>query len=93
MSNQHQPPAMSQEIFGLNLSTETISVYLMCCGLTDAGSTLSTAHMLEIWNGSEGGLQDGLKALEERNIVKKIISDQDSRDIYILTNAADWKKS
>ncbi len=93
MTNQHQPPAMSQKIFSLNLSTETISVYLMCCGLTDAGSTLSTANMLEIWNGSEASLQDGLSALEERKIVKKIISDQDSRDIYILTNTADWEEA
>ncbi len=93
MTNQHQPPAMSQKIFSLNLSTETISVYLMCCGLTDAGSTLSTANMLEIWNSSEAGLQDGLSALEERKILKKIISDQDSRDIYILTNTADWEEA
>ena len=93
MADQHQPPTMSQKIFSLNLSTETISVYLMCCGLTDAGSTLSTANMLEIWNGSDEGLMEGLLELEKMNIVKKIISDQDSRDIYLLTNAADWEDS
>ena len=93
MVNQHKPPAMSQKIFNLNLSTETISVYLLCCGLTDAGATLSTAHMLEIWNGSETGLQEGLEDLEKRQIVRKIISDRDSRDIYILTNTADWKEA
>ena len=60
MANQHQPPAMSQKIFDQNLSTETISVYLMCCGLTDAGSTLSTANLLEIWNGSDSSLYAGL---------------------------------
>lgn len=91
MVNQHQPPAMSQKIFGLNLSTETISVYLMCCDLSDAGSTLSTANMLEIWNGSEAGLQSGLDELERLKIVRKILSDQDSRDIYILTDSADWE--
>lgn len=90
MTNQHQPPAMSQKIFSLNLSTETISVYLMCCGLTDAGSPLSTANMLEIWNDSEAKLREGLSALEALKIVRKIISDQDSRDIYVLTNTADW---
>ena len=93
MTNLHQPPAMSQKIFSLNLSTETISVYLMCCGLTDAGSTLSTAHMLEIWNSSEASLQAGLSALEEMKILKKIISDQDSRDIYVLTNVAQWEEA
>jgi hypothetical protein len=91
MNDQHQPPAMSQKIFSLDLSTETISVYLMCCGLTDAGSTLSTANMLEIWNGSETALQEGLSTLEERHIVKKIISDQTSRDIFVLTSPGDWK--
>lgn len=90
MTNQHQPPTMNQQIFSLNLSTETISVYLMCCGLTDAGSTLSTSNMLEIWNGSGASLQEGLGTLEERKILKKIISDQDSRDIYILTDTAEW---
>jgi hypothetical protein len=93
MTNQHHPPAMSQKIFSLNLSTETISVYLMCCGLTDAGATLSTPNMLEIWNGSEASLQEGLSALAERKILKKIISDQDSRDIYILTGIADWEEA
>ena len=93
MVDQHEPPAMNQKIFSLNLSTETISVYLMCCGLTDAGSTLSTANMLEIWNGSDGGLQAGLQELEKLNIVRKIISDQDSRNIYILTNTADWEEA
>jgi hypothetical protein len=48
--------------------------------------------MLEIWNGSETGLQEGLSALEERKILKKIISDQDSRDIYVLTNVAQWEE-
>ena len=93
MTNQHQPPTMNQQIFSLNLSTETISVYLMCCGLTDAGATLSTPNMLEIWNGSEASLQEGLGTLEERKILKKIISDQDSRDIYILTDTADWDET
>ncbi len=93
MDNQHQPPSMSQQIFSLNLSTETISVYLMCCGLTDAGSTLSTPNMLEIWNSSDDSLHEGLKVLEEMKVIKKIISDQDRRDIYNLTNTADWEKA
>ena len=90
MVNQHQPPAMSQKIFNLNLSTETISVYLMLCGLTDTGSPLSVENMIEIWNGTETSLREGLGALEELKIVKKIISDQDRRDIYILTRTEDW---
>jgi hypothetical protein len=93
MVNQHKPPAMSQKIFSLNLSTETISVYLLCCGLTDAGATLSTANLLDIWNGSEASLQEGLEDLEKKQIVKKIISDRDSRDIYILTSTADWEET
>ena len=93
MNDQHQPPAMSQKIFSLDLSTETISVYLMCCGLTDAGSTLSNANMLEIWNGSPADLEEGLRTLEVKKIIKKIISDQDTRDIYVLTNTADWEET
>ena len=93
MDNQHQPPAMSRKIFNLNLSTETLSVYLMCCGLADAGATLSTPNMLEIWNSSDASLHEGLRILEEMRIIKKIISDQESRDIYILTNTADWEKT
>ncbi len=93
MDNQHQSPAMSQKIFSLNLSTETVSVYLMCCGLTDAQATLSSANMLEIWNSSEASLCTGLEILERLNIVKKIISDQESHDIFVLTNTADWEES
>ncbi len=93
MVDQHQPPAMSQKIFNLNLSTETISVYLMCCGLTDAGATLSNANMLEIWNGSRADLETGLHTLEKKQIIKKIISDQDTKAIFVLTNTADWEEA
>ena len=92
MDNQHRSPAMSQKIFSLQLSTETISVYLMCCGLTDAETTLSSANMLDIWNGSEADLYNGLAELTRMNIIRKIISDQANRDIYTLTNTADWEQ-
>jgi len=49
MMNQHtRQPAMSQKIFNIGLSVETVSVYLLCCSLADADTVISTKSLLEI---------------------------------------------
>jgi hypothetical protein len=52
MESNHQGPSREQKIFNLGLPTETISLYLLCCGIKDAGMTLTTRNILERWNGS-----------------------------------------
>jgi DNA-binding PadR family transcriptional regulator len=46
-----------------------------------------------MWNGTEALLIESLKDLEERNILRKIISDGEEKNIYQLTDIKDWKLS
>jgi hypothetical protein len=82
---------MNQKIFNIGLSVETLSLYLLCCGLADAGSTISKKNILEIWNSSEEELRDCLRTLEEKNILLRILSDGKKHDVYKLIDANHWK--
>jgi hypothetical protein len=93
MDSQNQTPAMNQEIFNLDLSVETVSVYLICCNLSDNNTAISTKNLSSMWNGIEALLIEGLKDLEERNILRKIISDGEEKNIYQMSDVKDWKLS
>jgi hypothetical protein len=93
MDSQNQTPAMNQVIFNLDLSVETVSVYLICCNLSDNNTAISTKNLSSMWNGTEALLIEGLKDLEERNILRKIISDGEEKNIYQLSEVKDWKLS
>ncbi len=93
MDSQNQTPAMNQEIFTLDLPVETVSVYLICCNLSDNNTVISTKNLSSMWNGTETLLIEGLKDLEERNILRKIISHGEEKNIYQLSDVKDWKLS
>ncbi len=93
MDSQNQTPAMNQEIFNLDLSVETVSVYLICCNLSDNNTVISTKNLSSMWNGTEALLIECLKDLEERNVLRKIISDGEEKNIYQLSDVKDWKLS
>ncbi len=93
MNSQNQTPAMNQEIFNLDLSVETVSVYLICCNLSDNNTVISTKNLSSMWNGTDALLIEGLKDLEERNILRNIISDGEEKNIYQLSDVKDWKLS
>lgn len=91
MDSQNQPPAMNQKIFNLGLSVETVSVYLICCSLSDNGTAISTKNLSSMWNGTESSLIEGLKDLEERNILRRIIFDREENIVYQLSDVKNWK--
>jgi hypothetical protein len=91
MSSQNQTPAMNQKIFKLGLLVETVSVYLMCCGLADTDTTISTKKLSEMWNSTRASLLEGLKDLETRNILRRIISDRAGNNVYKLLDVKNWK--
>ena len=93
MDSKNHTPAMNQEIFNLDLSVETVSIYLICCNLSDNNTVISTKNLSSMWNGTEALLIEGLKDLEERNILRKIISDGEEKNIYQLSDVKDWKLS
>jgi hypothetical protein len=50
MDFPHRPPSREQRIFNLGLGVEAVSLYLLCCGLADAGQPLCLATITPIWN-------------------------------------------
>jgi hypothetical protein len=85
-----------QKIFEIGLSVETVSLYLLCRGLHDAGKTISTKNLMEVWNGSKEEFVSGLKILCDKKIVQKIISDvkneeKEEQAVYRLTDVHQWK--
>jgi hypothetical protein len=91
MNSQNQTPAMNQKIFKMGLSVETVSVYLMCCSLADTDTTISTKKLSEMWNSTQASLLEGLKNLETRNILRRIISDRAGNTVYKLSDVKNWK--
>jgi len=92
MNDDNPPgPAMNQNIFSLGLSVETISIYLLCCSFSDDGAVISTRNLLGVWNGTREALLDGIKELEKRNILLKIISGGEDKNVYKLTKHKSWK--
>ncbi len=84
-------PSMNQAIFDIGLSVETISVYLLACGLTDAGRSVTTKNLSEVWNGTETALDNGLKDLESRHIISQILSDGEENVVYKVVDVQRWK--
>jgi hypothetical protein len=93
MDSQNQTPTMNQKIFDIGLSVETVSVYLICCSLSDNDTAISTKNLSSMWNGAEALLLEGLKDLEEQNILRKILSDREGNNIYKLLDVKRWKSS
>lgn len=91
MDSQNQTPTMNQKIFDMGLSVETVSVYLICCNLSDNDTAISTKNLSSMWNGAEALLIEGLKDLEERNIIRRIISDREENIVYQLSDVRKWK--
>mgnify|MGYP001814134144 FL=1 len=91
MGASHVPPAMDQAIFNFGLSTKTISVYLMCCGLSDMGNPVTVKAMLPIWSGSEAELRQGLVDLEARHIITKGAGDIADIVPYRINPSSKWR--
>ncbi len=81
---------MDQKIFSMDLPVEAVSLYLLCCGLVDAGATVSTKHLLSTWNGTPEELEQSLKTLEDRGILQKILEDAGNA-AYRVRKAQNWK--
>jgi hypothetical protein len=82
---------MNQAIFDIGLSVETISVYLLVCGLTDAGRSVTSKSLAEVWNGTETALGQGLQDLEDRHIISRILSDGEEHSVYKVMDIHGWK--
>jgi hypothetical protein len=81
---------MNQQIFNIGLEMETISLYLLCCGLVDAGLAASRDRIKERWNSSQDALEKSLKELVERRILQ-IAPKETEGDIFRVTQPHEWR--
>jgi hypothetical protein len=69
MDVPHRPPTREQRIFNLGLEVEAVSLYLLCCGLVDAGQRLSLATITPAWNLDRPALIANLEVLVKYGIL------------------------
>jgi hypothetical protein len=93
MTSDPTHPTRSQKIFDLGLSVEIVSLYLLCCGICDEGRRLSTKEIKPLWNASEEALENALTNLEKRNILRRILADDDGHRIYGIMGPEKWTPS
>ncbi len=69
MESSHRPPTREQQIFKMGLAVEAVSLYLLCCGLADAGQPLSLKTILPTWNLDRSALITHLDTLLHHGIL------------------------
>lgn len=74
----------------MGLSVETVSVYLLCCGLQDAQAPISRKNLMDVWNGTPDELDRAMTELEARRVIRKIISDQGENTVFQLIATDKW---
>ena len=91
MTTDNRPTAMEQKIFTLGLTTETISVYLLCCTLVDTGAPVSAETLQAMWNGTPEELNDALAVLEKRHILERKTEATGLLNEYRLEDPSVWE--
>ncbi len=90
MQYEHGPSSMHQHIFKLGLSTESVSAYLLCCGLADEGKIISLKNLMEIWTNTPSSLKQSIQDLQEKRIIRLIVTDREENAVYQLTDIHEW---
>jgi hypothetical protein len=90
MPDHPSGPTMRQKIFSMDLAVETVSLYLLCCAVTDAGGAITVDTLADKWNGDQLSLELELKRLEQRNIICKRAGEGQTFPIYQLVDEKRW---
>jgi len=90
MKSNSEGPAMSQKIFSMNLGVETISLYLLCCAVADAGVAITRTTLQGKWNGKPTALERELNMLEGRNILGSDGKDTHGEPVYRIVEEKQW---
>lgn len=78
MPNPQSNSPVAQEIFQLGLPVETVSAYLLVCGLAAGPAPVPHSRLLEVWNGTPAALDAAMVELARRAIVAAEDSDEES---------------
>ena len=82
---------MHQDIFHRGLPTETISLYLLCCGILDAGQQATRGSIAERWNAGEDLLTESLKTLLADGILATGDAPEDPAAAFTVTTPDRWR--
>jgi len=91
MNGNSVGPAMSQKIFSMNLDVETVSLYLLCCAVADAGAAITRTTLQDKWNGSRTTLERELHRLEEKNILCRDDEEAQGEPVYRMVAEKRWR--
>ncbi len=91
MHLKKQTLSMNQKIFKLNLDVEEISLYLLCCSITDNGKEISRKDISSVWNGSEESLSRCMDTLERLNVISVQNALKKEDEIYRLMPVETWE--
>lgn len=91
MSHDSTTPAMSQKIFSMNLDVETVSLYLLCCAVTDAGAAITRTTLMEKWNGTQEELNRQIGRLEEMNILARKGRTGNGESVFVVVDEKKWR--
>jgi hypothetical protein len=91
MNSNSVGPAMSQKIFSMNLGVETVSLYLLCCAVADAGAAITRTTLQGKWNGNPTALEQELRQLESRNILGSDGKDAHGEPVYRIVEEKQWR--
>ena len=84
-------PAMSQKIFAMNLDVETVSLYLLCCAVADAGAPITDRTLQEKWNDSPEALEKHRGLLEKKNIIGRQADKEMGENVYLVMDEKKWR--
>jgi hypothetical protein len=90
MDSSHRPPTREQQIFNLGLGVETVSLYLLCCGLADAGQPLCLDTITPAWNLDRTALIKSLDVLVRHGILAADGAPDDAATRFQLRAANRW---
>ncbi len=89
--SERERSSMDRKIFGLGLSVEAVSLYILCAALVDEGRTVSTKSVTPTWNSDAAALTFAFGELERRGVLRKILSDLVGNDAYRIMDSAEWR--
>lgn len=82
---------MNQKIFSMNLDVETVSLYLLCCAVVDAGAAVTRSTLKEKWNGTDEELKRQIGRLEEMNILARNGEAGNGESVFRVVDEKKWR--
>ena len=82
---------MYQDIFHRGLPTETVSLYLLCCGLVDAGLSATRSAIAERWNAGDDQLAKSLEILMAEGILSANVGPQSPEPEFTVVAPKYWR--